>query len=136
MLPNVPPKVFSLSAVIVGYILIDDSTANEQNALGNWLMLVAQVLSTNAFYRAVMQERGLEPRESTETGRNNSYTFGNKNNNYYNNGNQNGNYFNNDNNRYNNYSNCNQSEIDETVAMLEKMVCAMQKEIEEIKKNI
>lgn len=129
MLPNIPPKLFSLSAVIVGYILIDDSTANEQNALGNWLMLVAQVLSTNAFYRAVMQERGLEPRESTETGRNNSYTFGNNNDTYANN-----NFYNNNNG--NNYTNCNQSEIDETIAMLEKMVCAMQKEIEEIKKNI
>ena len=60
MLPNIPPKLFSLSAVVVGYILIDDLTANEQNAIGNWLMLAAQVLSTNAFYRAVMQERGLE----------------------------------------------------------------------------
>ena len=47
MLPNVPPKLFSLSAVVVGYILIDDMTANEQNAVGNWLMLVAQVLSTS-----------------------------------------------------------------------------------------
>ena len=62
MLPNVPPKLFSISAVAIGYLLIDDSTANEQNALGNWLMLVAQVLSTNAFYRALMQERGLEPK--------------------------------------------------------------------------
>jgi len=118
MLPNIPPKLFSLSAVIVGYILIDDSTANEQNALGNWLMLVAQVLSTNAFYRAVMQERGLEPRESTESGKNNAYTFGNKNNNF------------------NQHSNYNQKECDETVAMLEKMVKAMQQEICEIKKNI
>lgn len=116
MLPNVPPKLFSFSAVVVGYILIDDMTANEQNALGNWLMLVAQVLSTNAFYRAVMQERGLEPRESTETGRNNSYTFGNDNNN-------------------NNY-NFNQNECNETVEMLEKMVRAMQQEICNIKKNI
>ena len=115
MLPNVPPKLFSLSAVIVGYILIDDSTANEQNALGNWLMLVAQVLSTNAFYRAVMQERGLEPRESTETGRNNSYTFGNSGNNNY---------------------NFNQNECQDTIDMLEKMVRAMQKEIYEIKKNV
>ena len=115
MLPNVPPKLFSLSAVIVGYILIDDSTANEQNALGNWLMLVAQVLSTNAFYRAVMQERGLEPRESTETGRNNSYTFGNNENNNY---------------------QFNQKESNDTIIMLEKMVKAMQKEICEIKKNI
>ena len=72
MLPNIPPKLFSLSAIVVGYILIDDMTANEQNALGNWLMLVAQVLSTNAFYRNVMQERGLEPRESTESEKNNN----------------------------------------------------------------
>ena len=118
MLPNIPPKLFSLSAVIVGYILIDDSTANEQNALGNWLMLVAQVLSTNAFYRAVMQERGLEPRESTETGRNNAYTFGNQNNNNFN---------------RNSYT---QNDCDETIKMLEKMIKAMQCEINEIKRNM
>ena len=117
MLPNIPPKLFSLSAVVVGYILIDDTTANEQNALGNWLMLVAQVLSTNAFYRAVMQERGLERRESTETGRNNSYTFGN-------------------NSRNNSFNNFNQSDYNNTVEMLEKMIKAIQCEINEIKKNI
>lgn len=72
MIPNIPPKLFSLSAVAVGYILIDDTTAKEQNAMGNWLMLVAQVLSTNAFYRQVMQERGLEPSGSTESGNNNN----------------------------------------------------------------
>ena len=109
MLPNVPPKLFSLSAIVVGYLLINDTTANEQNALGNWLMLVAQVLSTNAFYRAVMQERGLEPKESTETGRNNAYTFSNQNNN---------------------------NENNNTLDMLQKMVSAIQKEIDEIKKNM
>ena len=57
IIPDVPPKLFSLSAVAVGYILIDDLTANEQNALSNWLMLVAQVLSTNAFYKQVQTER-------------------------------------------------------------------------------
>lgn len=51
------PKTYSLSAVIVGYLLIDDMTANEQNALGNWLMLVAQVLCTNAYYKQVLAER-------------------------------------------------------------------------------
>ena len=55
-LPKVSAKTFSLSAIIVGYLLIDDLTANEQNALGNWLMLAAQVLSTNAFYKQVQQE--------------------------------------------------------------------------------
>ncbi len=108
MLPNIPPKLFSISAVAIGYLLIDDMTANEQNALGNWLMLVAQVLSTNAFYRAVMQERGLEPRESTESGKNNSYTFPN---------------------------NSQNSEQDETIIMLQKMIKALQKELEEIKNN-
>ncbi len=107
MLPNIPPKLFSASAVIVGYILIDDMTANEQNALGNWLMLVAQVLSTNAFYRAVMQERGLEPRESTESGKNNSYTFGNNSNN----------------------------EEEDTITMLRKMINALEQEITELKKR-
>lgn len=57
LIPNVPAKAFSFSAVVVGYLLIDDLTANEQNALGNWLMLTAQVLSTNAFYKQVQQER-------------------------------------------------------------------------------
>lgn len=57
-LPNIPAKAFSLSAIVVGYLLIDDLTANEQNALGNWLMLTAQVLCTNAFYKQVQTERG------------------------------------------------------------------------------
>ena len=109
MLPNVPPKIFSFSAVIVGYILIDDLTANEQNALGNWLMLVAQVLSTNAFYRAVMQERGLEDEGVTETGRNNAFSFPN-------------------------YSN-DKDEKKDTINMLKKMIKALEKEINNINKT-
>ena len=57
IIPNVSPKAFSFSAIIVGYLLIDDLTANEQNSLGNWLMLTAQVLCTNAYYKQVQQER-------------------------------------------------------------------------------
>lgn len=57
LIPDVPPKIFSLSAVAVGYLLIDDMTANEQNAVGNWLMLTAQVLCTNAFYKQVQTDR-------------------------------------------------------------------------------
>lgn len=121
MLPNIPPKLFSISAVAIGYLLIDDTTANEQNALGNWLMLVAQVLSTNAFYRALMQERGLEPRESTESGKNNSYSFGN-----------NSNYFNNN---FNGKTDS-QTEYNETIIMLEKMIRTLEKEICEIKKKM
>lgn len=68
MIPNIPPKIFSLSAVAVGYILLDDATAREQNALGNWLMLVAQLLCTNAFYRQVREERGLENKNINNVG--------------------------------------------------------------------
>lgn len=110
MLPNIPPKLFSLSAIAVGYLLIDDSTANEQNALGNWLMLVAQVLSTNAYYKALMQERGLDSDNLTETGRNNSYSFGN-----------------------NRFKTNNNNEFEDTIAMLEKMVKVINKEINDLK---
>lgn len=68
MIPNIPPKIFSLSAVAVGYILLDNATAREQNALGNWLMLVAQLLCTNAFYRQVREERGLENKNINNVG--------------------------------------------------------------------
>lgn len=91
LIPNIPPKLFSFSAVTVGYLLIDDLTANEQNALGNWLMLVAQVLSTNAFYKQVMQERGLD--------------------------------------KSNNISE------NDAIIMLEKMINALKKEVEELKKG-
>lgn len=104
MIPNIPPKLFSFSAVAVGYLLIDDATANEQNAMGNWLMLVAQVLSTNAYFRQVMQERGLEKPNQTESG-------GTRNN------------INNEINQ------------EKTIIMLEKMIKALQKELEDIKKN-
>ena len=57
-IPNVSPKTFTLSAVVVGFLLLDHATSNEQNAMGNWLMLVAQVLCTNAFFRQVQMERG------------------------------------------------------------------------------
>ena len=92
LIPDVPPKIFSLSAVAVGYLLIDDLTANEQNALGNWLMLTAQVLCTNAFYKQVQAERQHNFQEL-------------------------------------NYNNEN------SILILQKMVIAMNKEIEELKKN-
>jgi hypothetical protein len=113
MLPNIPPKLFSLSAVAVGYLLIDDMTANEQNALGNWLMLVAQVLSTNAYYKALMKERGLDTDKFTESGKNNAYSFGN-----------------------NRYKFNNSNELEDTITMLKKMVSAIEKEIIDLKGKI
>lgn len=97
IIPDIPPKAFTFSAIVVGYLLIDDTTANEQNALGNWLMLIAQVLCTNAFYKQVQMERGNITENVNE---NKNYT------------------------------------TDETIDMLEKMIRALQSEVDELKKQI
>ncbi len=51
------PRVFTLSAFIVGYILIDDLDSSMQNALGNWFMLLGQTLCTNASDHFVKEKR-------------------------------------------------------------------------------
>ncbi len=107
LIPNIPPKVFTLSAVVVGFILVDDMNANEQNALGNWLMLTSQLLCTNAAYIQLQQERA--------TGNPNNVTNGipgHPDNN--NNGNS----------------------TQDTINMLEKMVKALQKEVGDLKKSL
>ncbi len=102
-IPNVPPKVFTFSAEVIGYLLIDDTTANEQNALGNWLMLVAQILCTNAFYAQVQEERG-NPNIGARS--------------------------------VNQKTNQSMNTNEDTLKMLTKMVNAMNKEIEQIKKDL
>ena len=87
MFPNLPPKIYTLSAVAIGYLLIDDTNSTEQNALGNWLMLVAQMLCTNAYFIQ------LKNQNETPTDK-------------------------------------------DTVEMLEKMIKALQKELDEVKKSI
>ena len=52
-LNNISPQIYSLSAIVVGYLLINDTSINEQNAIGNWLMLIAQMLCTNSQYQQI-----------------------------------------------------------------------------------
>lgn len=145
IIPDIPPKLFTLSAIAVGYILIDDTTANEQNALGNWLMLTAQVLCTNAYYKQVQAERGITNQKTGTNYQSNSYSVNNEN--YYNS--------NSNNNNANNYSefmnrnnknnintnsdndNVNNSDtnINETIAMIKKMINAMREEINNLENN-
>ncbi len=42
------PKAYTLSAIIIGYALIGDYTANQQNAIGNWFMTIGQILECNS----------------------------------------------------------------------------------------
>ncbi len=92
---NIPPKVFTVSAALFGLLLTDDLNTNEQNALGNWLMLASQVLCTNSAF--------MQLQNGINQGANNMGGIPNN---------------------------------QETVVMLEKMVRALQKEIQDIKNNL
>jgi hypothetical protein len=55
--PDIDPKIYTLSAAIIGFALIDDFTANEQNAIANWFLLIGQVLETNSAFQQINEER-------------------------------------------------------------------------------
>lgn len=42
------PKAYTLSALIIGYLLIGDYSALEQNAIGNWFITIGQILECNS----------------------------------------------------------------------------------------
>lgn len=70
---NVSPQLFTISAVVFGFLLTNNSTPNEQNALGNWLMLVSQYLCTNAAYGQLLQSKHQTPGSFSESNNPNHY---------------------------------------------------------------
>ncbi len=55
--PEIDPKIDTLTGVIIGYALIGNFNAVEQNAIGNWFMLVGQILETNAAFLQLNENR-------------------------------------------------------------------------------
>jgi len=55
---DLPSKTLVLLGVIIAYVMIDDLNANEQNALGNFLMLIGQTIETNAAIIQAQQGSG------------------------------------------------------------------------------
>lgn len=47
---NFEDKSLTTLAFIIGLTLIDNLSSTEQNAVGNWIMLIAQTLCTNGSY--------------------------------------------------------------------------------------
>ena len=45
---NINPRYSTVLASIIGLLLIDDLSVSEQNMLGEWMMLIAQTIVTNA----------------------------------------------------------------------------------------
>jgi hypothetical protein len=57
---NTNPKYSTILATILGLILIDNLTSNEQDMLGGWLMLVSQTIVTNANSQKLIESRILK----------------------------------------------------------------------------
>lgn len=53
-LSNINSSEFTISAFVIGYLLCDDLTPAKQNSIGNWFMLIGQVLATNASQQQVI----------------------------------------------------------------------------------
>lgn len=55
--PSIDPHTFSIIAVAVGYACVGDYNANEQNSIGNWLILVGQYILTHAAQHQLIESR-------------------------------------------------------------------------------
>ena len=47
---NIEDKALTTLAFVIGLALIDNLSSTEQNAVGNWIMLITQTLCTNGSY--------------------------------------------------------------------------------------
>lgn len=60
-------KIGTLFATLVGFALMDGFTALEQNSIGNWFMLVGQILETNAaFLQQFNQQRQVHQKKAKD----------------------------------------------------------------------
>lgn len=64
LVPNVNSNIYTISAFVIGYFLLDDATPAEQNSLGNWFMLIGQVLCTNSAQQQVINNRNNDSNNS------------------------------------------------------------------------
>ena len=55
--PNMNPHLYAFIAVTVGFACVGDYNANEQNSIGNWLILVGQYILTHAAQQQLIDAR-------------------------------------------------------------------------------
>ena len=55
--PNINPKLATAIAIVLGYIAVDDLTAREQIAFGNWIIQIGQTLVTTGNYQELLEAR-------------------------------------------------------------------------------
>ncbi len=110
LIPNINAPSFTLSAIAIGYILLDGSTPAEQNSLGNWFMLIGQVLCTNSAQQQVLNNR---------TGQSNS---------------TNRHVINDDNLKDDNKTVNSKNNVQEQIDMMNKVIKALQQQINDLQK--
>ncbi len=68
MLTNINAPTFTLSAIAIGYVLISDLGPAEQNTIGNWFLLIGQVLCTNAAQQQVINNnQNAQPNQNNQS---------------------------------------------------------------------
>ena len=55
--PNLAPKFYNISSIIIGFALIGNFSAVEQNAIGNWFITVGQILENNSAWQQLIESR-------------------------------------------------------------------------------
>ena len=55
--PDLDPKIYNISAILIGLSLVGNFSAAEQNAIGNWFMTIGQILENNAAWQAMIENR-------------------------------------------------------------------------------
>ncbi len=52
---SLPAELMTALATVIGFALLGDLTPGQQNSLGNFLMLISQVMETNATQAQLLQ---------------------------------------------------------------------------------
>ena len=63
-IPDIDPFSFTGTAVILGYLLTNDFTIDEQAALGAWFNVVGDILASNAAWADVLESRQQDSKEN------------------------------------------------------------------------
>lgn len=69
-LPNLDPFSFTGTAVILGYLLTNDFTVDEQAALGAWFNVVGDILASNSSWAGVLESRQQSFKDEQEDNQN------------------------------------------------------------------
>lgn len=54
---SLPPQLMTALGTVLGFAVLGDLNGDQQNALGNFLMLIAQIMETNAAQLQLLEDQ-------------------------------------------------------------------------------